>query len=95
MAERTMNDAMGNPIIKGQTYAYSANSDGIWHVTFGEVDGFTEKKVRLKNCWTRRGAYGNLKDWYPMKRAVSVYGAALFPVTNAIVTATQKKEDLT
>lgn len=89
MERSEMTDALGNAIIEGGMYAYSANQNGIWHTTFGRVDGFTKERVRLRNCWTRQGAYGSLGEWQPVKRAVSVYGACLFPVTVPIVTATQ------
>lgn len=89
MEKSEITDALGNSVKEGEMYAYSANQNGIWYTTFGRVDGFTKERVRLRNCWTRRGAYGDLGEWQPVKRAVSVYGACLFPVTVPIVTATQ------
>jgi len=89
MEKSEMTDALGNPIVEGEMYAYSANQNGIWHTTFGRVDGFTKERVRLRDCWSRRGAYGDLGEWQSVKRAVSVYGACLFRVEEAIVTATQ------
>lgn len=84
--ERQFLDATGAPVYVGEVYAYSANQNGIWHVTCGVVDGFTEERVRLVNCITRTGVYGNLKDeWKPKSRGVSVYPAALFPVVNRFV----------
>ena len=93
MEKSKMTDALGNPIVEGEMYAYSANQNGIWHTTFGRVDGFTRDRVRLRECWTRRGAYGSLGEWEPVKRAVSVYGACLFRVEAAIVTATQSHSE--
>ena len=43
-----MNDAIGNPIIIGNTYGYATNSNGFTRVTIGTVTKINENKVTIK-----------------------------------------------
>ena len=81
MTEVVMNDALGNPVLIGQTYGYSAKDT----VFIGRVLGLTRTRVTLETIRRRYFRYGTEDltwgDHFPPAATISVPSFHLFPVT--------------
>ncbi len=75
-----MNDAIGNPIIIGNTYGYATNSDGFTQVTIGTVTKINESKATVKPILVKRSLYCGEPKTLDKSKLVSVQGMILFPV---------------
>lgn len=75
-----MNDALGNEIVIGQKYGYSAKDT----VFIGKAVGFTETRVTLETIKRRYFRYGKEDvawgKWYPPAAATSIPSWHLFPI---------------
>jgi hypothetical protein len=80
MEHEEMNDALGNEIIIGQKYGYSAKDT----VFIGIAEKLTKTRVTLKTLSRRAYRYGEEVSWrhemYPAAPFVSVPSFHLFPI---------------
>jgi len=76
-----MNDALGNPIVIGNTYGYSTSSSGFGKVTICEAVKINEKSVSVKPLQIREFLYGeSLNRESEIGRNTSIQSYHLFPV---------------
>lgn len=75
-----MNDATGNPIIIGNTYGYSINSNGFTKVTIGVATKNNGNKVSIKPTLVKRRLYDNEPEVIDKTGTVTVQGMILFPI---------------
>jgi|Laugrespbdmm15dd_1035085.scaffolds.fasta_scaffold03966_4 hypothetical protein len=74
-------DALGNPIIIGQQYGYSQQSNGHVTIIVGIVEKINELKVTLTNVQERRGLWGQITESFKQEtRRRSVNGCHLFKI---------------
>ena len=74
-------DALGNPIIIGNTYGYSQNQNGVTYVRIGKAIKETNQKITLKVEESKTGIYNNeLKNNPLQKDHISVKSNMLFPI---------------
>lgn len=74
-------DALGKPIVIGNTYGYSQQSNGTVWVVIGEVKKVKDLKVTLENVAERRGVWGNIPNEFIQEdRCRSVNACHLFPI---------------
>lgn len=78
------NDALGNEIIVGGWYGYSALGGGFSHTTTGKVSYTKGDKVRLVECQVKYYLYGqpHQPSWKTDKPEsdVSIRSTMIFPV---------------
>ena len=81
-----MLDALGNEIILGNWYGYTALGGGFSHTTIGKVKAINEKteKIRLEKCIVKHYLYGKptgTPTWRnPTPADVSIRSVMVFPV---------------
>jgi hypothetical protein len=74
-------DALGKPIVIGNTYGYSQQSNGSVTIVIGEVKKVKDLKVTLENVAERRGFWGSItSDFIQEDRNRSVNACHLFPI---------------
>lgn len=80
--ENTMpTDALGNPIVIGNTYGYSQQSSGSVAIVKGTVEKVKDLKVTLGNVYERSGLWGKVKNEFSQEdRRRSVNACHLFPI---------------
>lgn len=80
-------DALGNPLIIGQTYGYSRVDNGITTVKIGRLVKINEQLITLEVEESKRGIYSdNLETRKIKKNTVSVKANGLFPVYTELLT---------
>lgn len=75
-----MNDAIGNPIVIGNTYGYSTNSNGFTKVTIGVATKINGNKVSIKPTLVKERLYDGKPKVLDKTNTVSVQGMILFPI---------------
>lgn len=74
-------DALGNPIILGQQYGYSQQSNGHVTIVVGIAEKVNELKVTLNGVQERRGLWGQITESFrPETRRRSVNSCHLFKI---------------
>jgi hypothetical protein len=77
-------DALGNPIVIGQKYGYSQQSNGSVMVVTGIVEKYNDLKATLKDVEERKGMWGSIENPFTFeKRKRAVNACHLFPVLDA------------
>jgi hypothetical protein len=77
-------DALGNPVVIGQKYGYSQQSNGSVMVVTGVVEKFNDLKATLKDVEERKGMWGSIENPFTFeKRKRAVNACHLFPVLDA------------
>jgi hypothetical protein len=77
-------DALGNPVVIGQKYGYSQQSNGSVMVVTGVVEKFNDLKATLKDVEERKGMWGSISNPFTFeKRKRAVNACHLFPVLDA------------
>lgn len=80
-------DALGNPLIIGQTYGYSRSDNGVTTVRIGKLIRVTEKQVSLEVTESKRALYSNdLEKSSLTNFVISVKANGLFPVYTELLT---------
>lgn len=79
-------DALGNEVVIGAWYGYSALGGGYSHTTIGKIKYVNEitGKVRLENCIVKDYLYGTsaILSWKENKKPsdVSIRASMIFPI---------------
>ena len=77
-------DALGNPIVIGQKYGYSQQSNGSVMVVTGIVEKVNDMKATLKDVEERKGMWGKIENPFTFeKRKRAVNACHLFPILDA------------
>lgn len=81
-------DALGNPVVIGQKYGYSQQSNGSVMVVTGIVEKFNDLKATLKDVEERKGMWGSITNPFTFeKRKRAVNACHLFPILDAPIVA--------
>ena len=75
-----MNDAIGNPIVIGNTYGYSTNSNGFTRVTIGVATKINGNKVSIKPTLVKERLYDGKPETLNKSKTLSAQGMILFPI---------------
>jgi hypothetical protein len=73
-------DALGDPIIIGETYGWSINNHGYTHVITGVAEKFTEKGVTIKVKTSIRCLYDDDPKPIKVKERINLRGIGIFPI---------------
>ena len=89
--EPTLNDALGDPIVLGNSYGYTTSKGGVQNVCLGIAKKITKTGVTM-DLYSRTKFYYGQKSIYPTEsnRPTNVSSHLLFPV----VIKTSKQETL-
>ena len=78
-----MTDALGNPLVLGNTYGYAARDGGLVNVGIGVLEKINATKATLRLTDKKCFVYGKMTDEpFNTGNTVSVQGVVLFPVRN-------------
>jgi hypothetical protein len=74
-------DALGNPIVIGNTYGYSQQQNGSVTIVIGTAEKAKDLKVTIGNAKSRSGVWGSISnDFTSETRKRSVNACHLFPI---------------